>query len=550
MGIKRGTMKFPFFKSMLVAGALMLAWNCTDNTTVNPTNLIPNMAENVQVLDQDGQKYYITEDGKVFDEQWNAIGQYADGKITNESGETVVDNIEDGDLSGVQVVTTDNGDKLVVDGDGKVTDTEGNDVGKVDDNGDIVSNNGDVIAENPNKPASNANQQTTTSSASNGNNNQNNNTTSSASNGSNNQNNNTTSSASNGSNNQNNNTTSSASNQTQNSTASTNCEGKCYDSVSKKCVEYWAQGLTGAHGEQYSYNNECVLQCWHDPNKKACADLGVASNPNTNPNPNPNPNPNQNQSSSSQQQTPSSNSQQQTPSSTSQYSGPAQLPKIIDGNKKYGYATRYWDSCKPHCAWSGKGGPIARTCQTNGVSRASVDDASVCDGGNAGTCFDQTPQIVNDTIAYAFAATPGGGNDCGKCYMLTFTGTGASATGTPTNDHHKKIKGKHLIVMANNIGYDVGHNQFDLMIPGGGPGKYNGCSKMGISCAGEQYGGFLASCGYDDKECLINMCNKEYANNSSLRDGCLFLANWMDAANNPEIEFVQVECPSALSAKY
>ena len=55
-------MKFPFFKSMLVAGALMLAWNCTDNTTVNPANLIPNMAENVQVLDQDGQKYYITED--------------------------------------------------------------------------------------------------------------------------------------------------------------------------------------------------------------------------------------------------------------------------------------------------------------------------------------------------------------------------------------------------------------------------------------------------------------------------------------------------------
>ena len=39
MGIKRGTMKFPFFKSMLVAGALMLAWNCTDNTTVNPVHL-------------------------------------------------------------------------------------------------------------------------------------------------------------------------------------------------------------------------------------------------------------------------------------------------------------------------------------------------------------------------------------------------------------------------------------------------------------------------------------------------------------------------------
>ena len=507
-------MKFPFFKSLLVAGALMLAWNCTDNTAVNPANLIPNMAENVQVLDQGGQKYYITPDGRVFDEQWNAVGHYADGKITDDDGNPIVENIDDENLSDVKVVTTDDGQKLVVDGDGKVTDTEGNDVGKVDDNGDIVDNNGDIIAENPNKttessaaasnPTSNANQQTVTSSASNG-----------------------------GNNNQN----------------STNCEGKCYDSVSKKCVEYWAQGLTGAHGEQYSYNNECVLQCWHDPTFKACADLGVSSNPNTNPDPNPNPGQS---SSSQQQQVPSSSSQQQQqqqPSSASQYSGSAQLPKVIDGNKKHGYATRYWDSCKPHCAWSGKGGPVARTCQTNGVSQASVDDASVCDGGNAGTCFDQTPQIVNDTIAYAFAATPGGGNDCGKCYMLTFTGTGASATGTPTDEHHQKIKGKHLIVMANNIGYDVGNNQFDLMIPGGGPGKYNGCGKMGISCAGAQYGGFLTTCNYD-KGCLINMCNSEYANNSSLKNGCLFLANWMDAANNPEIEFVQVECPSALTAKY
>ena len=549
MGIKRGTMKFPFFKSMLVAGALMLAWNCTDNTTVNPANLIPNMAENVQVLDQDGQKYYITEDGSVFDEQWNAVGHYADRKITDDDGNPIVENIDDENLSDVKVVTTDDGQKLVVDGDGKVTDTEGNDVGKVDDNGDIVDNNGDIIAENPNKttessaeasnPTSTANQQTVTSSASNGgNNNQNNNTTSSASNGgNNNQNNNTTSSASNGSN-----------NQTQNSTASTNCEGKCYDSVSKKCVEYWAQGLTGAHGEQYSYNNECVLQCWHDPNQKACADLGVASNPNTNPNPNPNPGQS---SSSQQQQVPSSSSQQQQqqqPSSASQYSGSAQLPKVIDGNEKTGYATRYWDSCKPHCAWSGKGGPIARTCQTNGVSQASVDDASVCDGGNAGTCFDQTPQIVNDTIAYAFAATPGGGNDCGKCYMLTFTGNGSSSKGSSTPSSNSKIKGKHLIVMASNVGYDVGGGQFDLMIPGGGPGAFNGCGKMNISCAGAQYGGFLTTCNFD-KNCLINMCKQEYSN-SSLQNGCLFLANWMEGADNPEVKYVQVECPSALTAKY
>ena len=133
--------------------------------------------------------------------------------------------------------------------------------------------------------------------------------------------------------------------------------------------------------------------------------------------------------------------------------------------------------------------------------------------------------------------------------MLTFKGTGASATSTPTDSHHKAIKGKHLIVMSSNIGYDVSHNQFDLMIPGGGPGAFNGCSKMGISCAGAQYGGFLTTCKYK-KDCLINMCNQEYANNTSLKNGCLFLANWMDAANNPEVDFVEVECPQALKDKY
>jgi hypothetical protein len=72
---------------------------------------------------------------------------------------------------------------------------------------------------------------------------------------------------------------------------------------------------------------------------------------------------------------------------------------------------------------------------------------------------------------------------------------------------------------------------------------------MGLSCAGAQYGGFLTTCNYS-KSCLIDMCNREYANNTSMKNGCLFLANWMNAANNPEVKFVEVECPSALSAKY
>ena len=236
-------------------------------------------------------------------------------------------------------------------------------------------------------------------------------------------------------------------------------------------------------------------------------------------------------------------------SSSSQGSQAPNIKVIQGGKSGSGYATRYWDSCKPHCAWEGKGGPVARTCQRDGTTRAGSGESSVCDGGNAGTCFDQTPIIINNDYAYAFAATPGGGNDCGKCYMLTFKGTGADATNTPTDDAHRSIKGKKLIVMSTNIGYDVDHNQFDLMIPGGGPGAFNGCSQMGISCAGAQYGGFLTTCSYK-KDCLINMCNQEYGNKPSLKEGCLFLANWMNAANNPEVDYVEVECPSELEAKY
>lgn len=236
-------------------------------------------------------------------------------------------------------------------------------------------------------------------------------------------------------------------------------------------------------------------------------------------------------------------------SSSSQGSQAPNIKVIQGGKSGSGYATRYWDSCKPHCAWEGKGGPVARTCQRDGTTRAGSGESSVCDGGNAGTCFDQTPIIINNDYAYAFAATPGGGNDCGKCYMLTFKGTGADATNTPTDDAHRSIKGKKLIVMSNNIGYDVNHGQFDIMIPGGGPGAFNGCSQMGISCAGAQYGGFLTTCNYK-KDCLINMCNQEYSSKPSLKAGCLFLANWMNAANNPEVDYVEVECPSELTAKY
>jgi len=64
---------------------------------------------------------------------------------------------------------------------------------------------------------------------------------------------------------------------------------------------------------------------------------------------------------------------------------------------------------------------------------------SLCEGGPSTTCIDQVPMVVNDNLAYAFAAASGAGpNVCGKCFQLTFTGEGEFEITL----NHQKIKGK------------------------------------------------------------------------------------------------------------
>jgi len=227
--------------------------------------------------------------------------------------------------------------------------------------------------------------------------------------------------------------------------------------------------------------------------------------------------------------------------------------KYVSGGKSgSGYATRYWDCCKPHCAWPEHGG-TASTCDASGNKIGDKSAASMCDGGNAGICRGQFPIIVNDTLAFAFAATPGGENNCGKCFDLAFTGKGKYAT-----DNHKLLKGKHLIVMSNNVGYDVAGGQFDVMIPGGGFGIFNGCgAKMGWGSQGTQYGGLLDECEKETnytaskyKSCLTEKCNKSFSSDAKAKEGCLFLATWMNASGNPLLEYKEVECPQQLKNVY
>lgn len=275
----------------------------------------------------------------------------------------------------------------------------------------------------------------------------------------------------------------------------------------------------------------------------------------------------QTQSSNSQQQPQqpksSSSQQQQQPKSSSSVSGGGQqtsgCPNIVTkGGGGKGWASRYWDCSKPSCSWTENAGNYrARMCT---VSQGLISDPSaksILDGGPATTCFSQVPFTVNGctNMAFAFAAVPGNSPQCGKCFMLTFTG--GKRYGDP-DANHQKLKGKKLIVMASNIGYDVAGGQFDIMIPGGGVGQKNGCATQlaGINL-GNGEGGFLRDCegesGYDASKyasCVINKCNSAFANYPDLKEGCKFIATWMEAAGNPEHEYVEVDCPQVLKDRY
>ncbi|KFY39737.1 hypothetical protein V494_03868 [Pseudogymnoascus sp. VKM F-4513 (FW-928)] len=121
-----------------------------------------------------------------------------------------------------------------------------------------------------------------------------------------------------------------------------------------------------------------------------------------------------------------------------------------------GKTTRYWDCCKPSCAWSGKAsfktGPV-QSCDKSDNVLADVDTKSACDnGGPAFMCSDESPWAVSDSLAYGFAAVSiSGGTEaswCCACYELTFTSG--------------PVSGKKMIVQATNTGGDLGTNHFDI----------------------------------------------------------------------------------------
>jgi hypothetical protein len=259
---------------------------------------------------------------------------------------------------------------------------------------------------------------------------------------------------------------------------------------------------------------------------------------------------------SSSSQPKSSSSAPKSSSSVAPAGGCPNIKVKSGGRTGSGWATRYWDCCAPHCSWSeNAGGNTSKTCDSKGKNVVG-GGGSICSGGYQATCLSQIPFTVNGCtdMGFAFAAVPGAdGGTCGKCYQLTFTGKGKYAS----DNNLSAIKGKKLIIMTTNIGHDVEQGQFDIMIPGGGVGAFNGCSQMGWGNQGKQYGGLLSDCeeesNYNSSKtltCLKNKCNSVFSNDATAKQGCMFLAEFMHAAGNPLHNYVEVECPDVLKQKY
>lgn len=276
---------------------------------------------------------------------------------------------------------------------------------------------------------------------------------------------------------------------------------------------------------------------------------------------------------------------------------PVPTLKNILGNGNNGWNTRYWDACKPHCSWAEAGKDdrpditsqanyektltSARNCNINDVEIPTFTYSkglerywigyegtpSACEIGEGGsfTCTDMAPVAVNDTLAYAFVAGNPSITTCGKCFHLQYDGSFADAgASNAPKETHKALKGKHIIVMASNIGHDVKVGQFDLMVPGGGPGIFNALNLMVNRSDiewGAQYGGFLTYCqqqlGYDKglkdyQTCIKDMCDAAFADagRPNLLRGCHWFADWFMAADNPTYQYEEIECPQYLVDKY
>ncbi|KAG7001494.1 endoglucanase type K [Physcia stellaris] len=191
-----------------------------------------------------------------------------------------------------------------------------------------------------------------------------------------------------------------------------------------------------------------------------------------------------------------------------------------------GKTTRYWDCCKPSCAWEGKGqaAGVVGVCDINDNPLADPNAQSGCQGGNAFACSSQSPWAVNENLAYGFASVSSSSPACCSCFELTFKDTA--------------LAGKKMVVQATNTGDDVAEAQFDIAMPGGGFGLFDACTREWNATPdlwGQTYGGIAT-----------NTCASFP---QKLQAGCGFRWDWFMGADNPTVDYKVVACPAEIVQK-
>ncbi len=93
-----------------------------------------------------------------------------------------------------------------------------------------------------------------------------------------------------------------------------------------------------------------------------------------------------------------------------------------------------------------------------------------------------------------------------------------------------------MVVQSTSTGGDLGTNHFDLAMPGGGVGIYDGCTPQFGGLAGDRYGGVSSRSQCDSFP-------------DALKPGCYWRFDWFQNADNPTFTFRQVQCPSELVAR-
>ena len=93
-----------------------------------------------------------------------------------------------------------------------------------------------------------------------------------------------------------------------------------------------------------------------------------------------------------------------------------------------------------------------------------------------------------------------------------------------------------MVVQSTSTGGDLGSNHFDLNMPGGGVGIFDGCSPQFGGLAGQRYGGVSSR----------SECDSFPA---ALKPGCYWRFDWFKNADNPNFTFRQVQCPAELVAR-